>query len=199
MQTEVAIGPELVGQPVQLASRLDWGVGKVVKVSSALQDGQPAHRIEVQFSFGTRQLLAPPARLIAPTLQPEREAGWLDSIGRSTLDDRLRSLPEEVVQVFGGPATRLAAVFPLYEFTEEPGLLMRWARQQTQLGDPLSKWSRDELMVAFRHYCNERDAHLRAIAAVVRQSGGPEALQAALAGLENPLRERVLDALRRPI
>lgn len=199
MQTDVTIGPELVGQPVQLASRLDWGVGKVLKVSPAIQDGLAAHRIEVQFSFGTRQLLAPPARLIAPTLQPEREAGWLDSIGRSTLDDQLRSLPEEVVQVFGGPATRLAAIFPLYEFTDEPNLLMRWARQQTQIGDPLSKWSRDELLSAFQHYCNERDAYLRAIAAVIRQSGGPEALQTALSGLDGPVRERVLEALRRPI
>lgn len=199
MQTDVVIGPELVGQSVQLASRLDWGVGRVLRVIALMQNGSPVHRVEVQFSTGTRQLVTPPARLIAPTPEPQREAGWLDSIGGRTLDDRLRAVPTDVLLVLGAPTARLAAVLPLYEYGDDPASLMRWAGRQTQLGDPLSKWSRDELQVAFQHFCNERDAHLRAMGALVRQSGGPEALQSVLTALDPAVRERVLEALRRPI
>lgn len=197
---ELLIDKTLVGKKVQVPGRPDWGAGKVLKVLSTTSGGAPLHRVTVQFAHGTRTLVSPPAKLMAPQEETERAAvGWLESIGGRTVDDRLKCVPEDVLQVLGTLRQRLIAVFPLYRWTDDPKSLARWAMAQTHLADPLSHWSRDELSVAFAAFCSERDAHLRNLAALLRHTEGPEALQEALAELEPRELEAVKAALARPI
>lgn len=192
---ELDINSELVGQRVCHAARPEWGAGTVLRVQSTLVDGRFQHRVSVQFAIGHRQLLVPPARLIAPQAQPERAAGWLDQLGKQTPGDRLAALPESVTTFLGTPVQRLANLAPLYEHSEEPGSLVEWARRQAQVADPLSLWSRDELLAAFRLFCGRRDSVLRAAATLLRQKEGPGALAAALAAMSDPVSAAMRAAL----
>lgn len=189
----------LKGQRVQVAARPDWGVGIVLKVLSTTIGDAPQHRVTVQFAHGTRTLLVPPAVLSAPSDQPEKPQGWIDALGKDSLDHRLRQVDDEALRVLGGIRTRLAAVYPLYEFTDDPKSISLWARKQTGVGDPLSRWSRDELALAFTAFCNDRDAHLRNLAALLVNAEGREALESELISLEPEVAERVRSALRRVV
>jgi len=193
------VNSELVGAKVRCAARPEWGTGTVLRVQAAQVGGRRAHRVSVQFSVGHRTLIVPPARLAAPIPEPQRQAGWLEGVGRTALDDRLRALPESVIDVLGSPRTRLAAVMPLYEISEESESLLSWARRQTGVGDPLSRWSRDELLAALRDFNVERDAHLRNLAAVIKLKEGPQALRDLLTEMPGPIAEAALIALRRLI
>jgi hypothetical protein len=197
--SELVIGAELVGTRVKNAARPEWGVGTVLCVQQTRVEGRPAYRVSIQFAAGHRTLLVPPARLVAPQPEPERQAGWLDGLGKSTLDDKLRSLPAGVVEVLGTPLQRLMAIVPLFEVSEDEASLLRWARSQVGVADPLSHWTRDELLEALRRFREERDAHFRSVAALLKQAEGAQALDDALATLDEPLRQAALTALRRPI
>ncbi len=76
---------------------------------------------------------------------------------------------------------------------------MRWAKSQSKEADPLSHWSKDELHVAFRAFCQNRDDHLRIIIAEAKQSRGPTVVDEALTEVSDPVREAMLEVLRRPI
>ncbi|MGD8454400.1 MAG: DUF3553 domain-containing protein [Phycisphaerae bacterium] len=193
------IGPQLVGRKVCNPARPEWGVGTVLRVQSTTVAGQPRHRISVQFAVGHRVLQVPPARLTDPQPEPQREAGWLESIGGNTIDDRLTRLPPSIAEFLGTPAQRLAALAALYAHSEEPTSLARWARGQTGAADPLSLWSRDELLLAYRRFSDERDAELRVAAAKLKMTGGPAALEAALADLPPEALPAVRAALAREI
>jgi len=197
--SDLVIGPDLVGRTVTNVARPEWGPGQVLRVQLVSHAGQPTHRVSVQFAVGHRTLLVPPARLAAPTPEPQRTAGWLDTLGRRTSDDTLRALPPAAVDVLGSPRTRLAAALKLYEYEDTAAGRVHWARRQTGVADPLSHWNRDELEAAFAVFARERDAHCRMLAALVRQSEGPRALPAILAALAAAPRARVLEALRRVI
>lgn len=196
---ELNIGPDLVGSDVQNATRPEWGVGKVLRVQKIHAGERPAHRVSIQFTTGHRVLLVPPARLIANQPEPERKAGWLEGMGKTTLDDRLRKLPEQLTDFLGSPHERLATVTPLYSVSADSRALLRWASSQTGVVDPLAHWSRDELLGALSDFCNERDAYLRNAAALLKLREGSQALEDALATLPSALRRPVLEALQRPI
>lgn len=197
---EITPGPHLRGQKVQVPGKPDWGVGTVLKVQETTANGAPLCRITIQFPHGTRTLQSPPARLAPPQAEIERKQGWLDSIGGRTIDERLKQLPDDVIRVLGTPLQRLAVVLKTYAYTDDPKSLIRWARAQTGLADPLSQWSRDELSIAFGVYCNERDAHLRNLAALVIQTEGRPSLDELLAKIDDDAaRAAVSAALRRPI
>jgi hypothetical protein len=196
---ELEIGPELVGRKVCNPARPEWGVGTVLRVQSTKIGGQPRHRVSVQFGAGHRMLQVPPARLVEPQPEVERRQGWLDTISGNTTDDRLARLPESVTGSLDTPAERIAALAPLYDYGEDPASLSRWARKQSGAADPLSLWSRDELLVAFRNFCDERDAVLRVAAAKLVHAQGPEALEKVLAALPETALAGVRAALRKPI
>lgn len=198
MSLEISAG--IVGKKVAIPGRADWGIGTVRRVQSSTVNGVLTHRISVQFQHGTRMLIAPPARLIEPTDDPKRaDAGWLDSIGGRSIDQRLKELPESVTQVLGTIRQRLDAVLPYYALRDEPKVLVRWARGQTGVGDPLSEWSRDELQIAFQAFRNERDAHLRGLGALLKKTEGDDAVRNWLAGIDAEIREEVRAALQRAI
>lgn len=197
--SDLTIGPELVGQQVCVPHRPEWGVGKVLRVQTTTVAGQPQHRVSIHFATGHRQLVVPPASLAPPQAEQQREAGWLDSIAGHTLDERLTQVPPAIRDLLGTPAQRIAALIPLYEWQNEPAVLVQWARRQANVADPLSHWSRDELALAFSQFCIERDSHFRMLAARIKDKHGTEALAEALAGLPEHVRDDMWAALRRPI
>ncbi len=196
--SDLPIDSSLIGQWVRNPSCLQWGNGRVVAVQPMQVNGQPAQRVTIDFSVvGRKTVMVPPAQLLSPTPEPVREKGWLDTLGGSTLDDRLRKLPAGVSQVLGSPREKLLAILATYTFRDEPNSLLRWARAQVGVSDPLSHWSRDELGEAFRVYCNERDAELRVAAALYKQREGGDALRSLLNDLPADQRTEVDAALRK--
>jgi hypothetical protein len=196
---ELEIGPALVGQKVFNPARPEWGVGTVLRVETTTVGGRPQHRVSIQFATGHRLVHVPPAQLTAPQPDMQRTAGWLDSLSGNTVDDRLCKLPAAGSDALRQPVQRLAALASLYTYVDEPSSLSKWARDQTGVGDPLSLWSRDELVAAFAKFCGERDAECRAAAAQLVHAEGPQALNAALGALPQPVAEAMRAALRRPI
>jgi hypothetical protein len=196
---DLRISPQLVGTKVRNAARPEWGVGTVLRVQPTSRGDDVVHRVSIQFGTGYRTLWVPPARLISARPEPERQAGWLDGLGKTTLDDRLRKLPDEITQALGTPRERLTAVIPLYAVTADSRALLRWASSQTGIGDPLTHWTRDELLVALRGFCDERDAYLRNVAALLKRDEGPQALRDVLDTIPSALRPPVLAAPQRPI
>jgi hypothetical protein len=196
---DLDIGPDLVGQRVFNPARPEWGAGTVLRVETSRAAGRLQHRVSVQFLAGHKLVYIPPARLTRELQGQSREAGWLDTVAGSTPDERLVRLPPEITEFLGTAAQRLTLVAGLYEYTDEPRSLIQWARRQTRIADPLSHWSRDELVQAFAKFCGERDAELRATAARVKQSQGADGLRAALDALPPHVRPAVQAALQRPI
>jgi hypothetical protein len=197
--SDLEISAALVGRMVVNPGRPEWGSGTVLRVQTTTVGGKVQHRVSVQFVTGHRTLIVPPARLVEPQTEPERQAGWLDQIAGRTLDDQLAKLPEHIEHFLGTPAQRIAALAPLYAFDEEPAALIRWARRHANVADPLSLWSRDELLVSFRRFCLERDSTLRIAAAQVKAQEGFAAVEAILAAQAPRVAEGMWAALRRPI
>lgn len=197
---DLVIGPELIGASVKLANRPDWGVGKVQRVQTTQAGGSPTHRVGIQFPVvGHRVVRVPPARLLSPEPEPERTHGWIETLGKGRLDDRLRALPAAITEELAGPSQRFLAISQLYAYDETPASLIRWARAQIGVGDPLSQWTRDELLEAFRVFCQERDSELRVVGALLKKAGGDDALKQALHAMPEEIQARMLAALRRVI
>ena len=196
---ELKIGMDLIGRRVRNAARPEWGDGTVLRIEPAQVAGCCVQRLSIQFAVGHRVLVSPPARLVAAIPEPERRAGWLEGLGKTTMDDRLRRLPENVTQVLGSPRERLAAVLPFFELTEQSDSLLNWARRQIGVSDPLSHWTRDELLVAWQHFCGERDAHFRGLAALLKRKEGVTGLQDFIDRIPDAARAAALAALRAPI
>lgn len=192
---ELPVDVGLVGREVRSAARPEWGVGKVLRVQRISGGDAPVFRVSVQFAVGHRTLVAPPAKLLHPEPEEQRESGWLESLGGTTLDDRLRALPESVTQFLGTPRDRIAIVAPLFAFRDDPGLLLRWARDQTGLTDPLEHWTRDELQLAFEQFCYRRDEFLRGAAAALARSAESCELDTLLTEFEPPIGEAIRRAL----
>ncbi|MCC5823813.1 MAG: DUF3553 domain-containing protein [Phycisphaerales bacterium] len=125
---------------------------------------------------GTPDPLGPPAANGMPT--DPREARKL-----------MAAIPEDAVDPFQGPASRLRATLSLYRFQPTGGSLIDWAAAQSGLADPLSHFARHELEEYFSDFRRNLDkalakavadasqvdpAELRSIA----QSAPPEAQRA---------------------
>lgn len=196
--SDITINSQLVGQTICNAARPEWGNGKVTRVQQVSSAAESPWRVTVHFPVvGVKTMVVPPAKLAYPSDAPQREAGWLAGLGGSTLDDQLKKLPEQVTDVLGTTQQRIVAVLPCYAWTEDQ--LDVWARRQTGVADALSHWSRDELAAAFVHFCNERDAYLRALVAKLKQTQGPDAVKAVLKDVPAELRNAIETALTRLI
>jgi hypothetical protein len=192
------IDKRLEGQRLRNVARPEWGAGLVVSVQPAV-GGQGA-RVTLDFPVvGRKTLLVPPARLAEAGSETRRQSGWLDELAGVSADQRLRLLPADVLLTLGTLRQRMDAILPWYAYESTAGSLAVWARKLVGVGDPLSEWSRDELELAFQVFSRERDAHLRAIAAMLKKQEGPAALQEWLEGVDSALKPRVREALARPV
>jgi Protein of unknown function (DUF3553) len=193
---------ELVGRKVCVPAAPDWGVGNVLKVLETTVGGQPSFRVTVQFPHAIRTLVVPPAVLGEPVAEdagPQRTQGWLESFGKGSLDARLRSVPDELARVLGSLPQRLTALLPLYRYSDEAKSLIKWARAQTGVADPLSQWNRDELGEAFRVFAIERDGHFRSLLAQLKSVEGQPAITEFLESVDPELRAAVRAAIDRPV
>jgi hypothetical protein len=193
--SDLEINERLVGQRVCNPARPEWGSGTVLRVQSSMVQGQLVHRISVQFATGHRTLLVPPGSITEPQTEPQRAAGWLDQMGHRTLDDRLTTLPEAVREFLGTCTQRMIVLARLYTLEDDGAALLKWARSQAGVADPLAHWTRDEIRAAFDEFCRRRDTLLRELAATLRQTQGPAAVRAALAEVPDGARERMLAVL----
>ncbi|MEW6252302.1 MAG: DUF3553 domain-containing protein [Planctomycetota bacterium] len=190
------ITPDLVGRKVCNPARPDWGLGTVLRVQSTAAGEQQVHRVSVQFATGHRVIVIPPGHLAEPTAGPQREAGWLDRVAQTTIDDRLAALPAAVREFLGTSAQRLVVLARLFEIGADPGDLLKWARSQTGVADPLSLWTRDEIRAAFDEFCRRRDTLLRETLAALRRASGQTAIQEALNEVPETARQRMLELIR---
>ncbi len=194
--SDVPINEDLVGRRVCNPARPEWGVGAVLRVQSTTVDGQPVHRVSVQFATGHRTMVIPPGRLTEPQTEPARQAGWLDQLGHHALDDRLTRLPDAVREFLGTSTQRIIVLARLYTLADDGPALQKWARSQSGVADPLAHWTRDEIRAAFEEFCRRRDALLRELAATLRQTQGATAVRAALSEVPDDAREAMLAVLR---
>lgn len=183
-------GPELVGQRVCNAARLDWGIGEVLRV----QRMGDAWRVSVQFHTGHRALMVPPARLVPPQSEEQRSDAWVAMAAGTTLDGRLKQLPEDIRYFLGLPLQKFAALLPYYEPVEDPRALEAWARRQTGISQPLSQWTRDELMQAHGEFCTQRDAALRETVERLFKGGNISEARALVSASPPQARSAVADA-----
>ncbi len=192
METQdLEITPELVGRRVCNPTRPEWGAGTVLRIQTTDVAGQTVHRISVQFTTGHRTLVVPPGRLATPQAEPEREAGWLDRAAKTTIDDRLAALPEAVREFLGTATQRIVVLGRLYELNDDAAVLLRWARSQSGVADPLTLWTRDELRASFDEFCRRRDRLLREAAALLRSVSGWPGVHEALLEVADTARERM--------
>ena len=189
------LGPKSVGQRVCNAARPEWGVGQIQRVERV----GGAFRVSIQFPMGHKILLVPPAKLVPPgaAAPPTREAGWLEHAAGESLDGKLRRLPEELEYFLGTAAQRLKALLEEYEWSMDSGVLDKWARRQAGVGQPLTLWSRDELLSAFGDYCLKRDALLRELVTRLMKTEGLDGARAAVLALPPEVRARVYEAAPR--
>ncbi len=192
---DIQIDDRLVGQRVCNPACPEWGSGTVLRVQSTMVAGQVVHRVSVQFATGHRTIVVPPGQIAEPQAEPQRAAGWLDQMGHRTLDDRLTTLPEAVREFLGTASQRLIVLARLYTLEDDGAALLKWARSQAGVADPLAHWTRDEIRAAFDEFCRRRDTLLRELAATLRQTQGPAAVRAALAEVPDEARERMLAIL----
>lgn len=173
----LTVGPELVGQRVSLVTRPEWGVGDVLRV----QQVGDAWRVSIQFPTGHRQLMSPPAKFVSPgQAAVKRESGWLDQAAGSDLDAKLRTVPEDLRLFLGTALQKFAALLPLYELSDDPKELIRWATAQTGVSQPLTYWTRDELAAAFAVFCRDRDTHIREALDRIAKAGALDEARALL-------------------
>lgn len=191
----LAPGPELIGRKVINPVRPEWGIGQVLRVSATEEAGAPVHRVSVQFPTGHRTLVMPPAKLCDPQPEIQRQTGWLDELGKNTLDAKLRGLPEDVLFFLGSPEKRVIAAAAMYEWEESQAGLARWARKQTMTSDPLALWSRDELQAAFDDYCSKRDQWLREAAAIWRKHHPRASAERLLEDIDPGVRRRMVSII----
>lgn len=190
------------GDRVVHTARPEWGLGRVLSVTTIREDGKDAQRVTVRFDrAGTKTLSTAVARLAQADSVPVQvfapaEDGDEDPLARThdraSLLTTLHALPEPATDPFLPLARRLENTAGLYRFESHGKSLLDWAAAQTGLADPLTAFSRHDLEEAFRRFRQNLDAHL---AKLVNHARREE--PAALAGLGAKVTPDVRDMLTR--
>ena len=99
----------------------------------------------------------PAARTAAAASDDNR--GWLDELESSTggRKHELHELPHRLTDPFLSERDRLAHLLDTFYYSTDPHRLFEWARMQTGLDDPLTKYTRQELEQAFPRFARDRD------------------------------------------
>ena len=162
------------GDNVIHTQRREWGVGVVEKTTKILEAGQSAQRVTVRFKHRGRVTIN---TAVAPLLAGQSEqamtrtdgsdpivsrpGGWLDSLTQEKPTHAISALPEEMTDPFVSHSRRLTATLDSYRFSLAPRPLIEWAITQTNLDDPLTQYTRQELEQAFERFARDRDNHLK--------------------------------------
>lgn len=168
------------GDRVRHGTRPEWGEGTVTKVEPLPADHGGGTRVSVRFqNAGLKTLHTGQVDIFrlddagektasqghcespaAALLSDLDEDHWLGEVNRRKLDSAMIALPESVRDPFANPESRLTTILDLYRFDDAEHGLIEWSRAQTDLDDPMSIFSRQELEQFFERWCYERDAFL---------------------------------------
>ncbi|MEM1026663.1 MAG: DUF3553 domain-containing protein [Planctomycetota bacterium] len=119
---------------------------------------------------------------------------WLDELETAGgKKHELWELPDELNNPFATPEQRLKATLDTYKYSTEPRALIEWARRQTGLDDPLTRYTRPELEQAFPRFARDRDAHLRAIVRDLKRANDMATIKASMKGGLIPAAQSAID------
>jgi len=194
MQASSAVSHKL-GDRVQHPTKPEWGVGQVVTVQPATQDGRPCQRLQIRFDRAGMKTITTAFVELRPVADHHASPNGLVE-DEPNLAEALVSLPEPATDPFGTPASRLRATLDLYRHTDDGPGLIGWATAMTALPDPLAHFSRHELEDRFARWRVLRDTHLAKVCADARSLDVPE-LQAIIAGAPAPARDALKRVYRR--
>ncbi|MBX3316704.1 MAG: DUF3553 domain-containing protein [Phycisphaeraceae bacterium] len=174
-----------VGDRVIHAGRPEWGTGAVTSVEAAVHNGHACQRLGIRFDrVGPKTISTAFADLRHPDAAPSLDRKLSDAAGLDGPDHLkaaqvLGELPDEATDPFISFKARLTNTLKLYRFTGSGGSLLDWATAQTGLSDPLSRFSRHELELAFDRFKMNLEQHLRRLVQDARKKE-PESIAAAM-------------------
>jgi hypothetical protein len=203
------------GDTVVHAGKPEWGPGDVLAVEGATHEGKPVQRVTVRFARAGLKTLstafadlrpapggaravatstvapAPPSapKTTFPAVLPSNIQPDPDFVIDTTAE-ALQKLPEAATDPFLPAVARLRATLAVYKYAESPAGLIDWAVTQTALRDPLAKYSRHDLEVAFERFRIAVDTHLRKLLPVARKEA-PKDVEALLAAASHGAKQAV--------
>ncbi len=128
------------------------------------------------------------------TGSPLTKDNWLDELETAGgKKHELWILPDELTNPFATPEQRLKATLDTYKYSTEPRALIEWARRQTGLDDPLTRYTRPELEQAFPRFARDRDAHLRMIVRDLKRANDMATIKASMKGGLIPAAQSAID------
>ncbi len=193
------------GDHIRHAKRPEWGKGVVEKVELIDVEGRPAQRLIVKFEHQPRATLNTAYAQILPAgdyafaapaaeAAPEKPVGWLTALENSRVPvEALGDLPPACLDPLVSSGRRLEATLDLYRYEGHGRGLIEWAIAQTGLVDPFTKYSRNDLELAYQGFENRRDAHLRTFLGAMKKAAD----KAGITQLENHKNPRVRQAVRK--
>jgi hypothetical protein len=212
------------GDRVVHAVRPEWGEGVVDQVSTVFHDGRKAQRVVVVFAhYGRITLNTAIAPLLlakegtptmkstmTPSISPDSPLaaasgrGWLSDLEtRQPRQGELWALPPALTDPFAGLTKRLAATLDTYRFSADPRnptsghSLLEWATMQTGLADPLTKYTRHDLELAFPRFARDRDNHLFDLVRTFKREGKLALVDQVLQATALPAARAALEKARR--
>ncbi len=103
------------------------------------------------------------------------KGGWLAELeskangGKQTHE--LWDLPDALSDPFLPDEARLKATLDTYQYSTDARSLIAWAIMQTGLQDPLSKYTRTDMEMAFPRFARDRDNHLKDMIRQLKREG----------------------------
>ncbi len=165
------------GDRVRNTARPEWGIGLVHRAVDVPGAKGSTQRLTIRFpNVGQKTLNAAVAPLVHADAvlsngsseeinNPFDEAhadGWLKDVAAQKVEEHMTVLPMEATDPFSSPESRLRHTLALFRFEHTPRGLIDWAVAQSQLDDPLARFSRHELETFFERWEQVREAALRA-------------------------------------
>ena len=122
------------------------------------------------------------------TEEHRQSIGWLDDLERSTGGKKheLHELPHSLSDPFLSDRQRLAHTLDTFYFSTDPSRLLDWARMQTGLDDPLTRYTRQELEQAFPRFARDRDQHLHQLVRQFKRNNDTQGLRSIADRSRNP-------------
>lgn len=114
--------------------------------------------------------------------------GWLDQLEKEATGAKheLHELPHALTDPFLSDRERLAATLDTFYYSTDPLRLLEWARMQTGLDDPLTRYTRQELEQAFPRFARDRDQHLQAMVRQFKRNNDTQGLRSLADKSRNP-------------
>ena len=201
------------GDVVVHRRRQEWGDGVVQRATRITHDGKSAQRLVVNFKHHgrvtintgvaplmTKGVFATMSSSSPSGLQSETVStgGWLGSLtDQSQQDGQLWQLFHAMTDPFQSIGSRLQTTLDSYRFSTEARSLIDWAIAQTGLEDPLSKFTRHELELAYARFARDRDLHLRSLVRELKKQGQANLLDKSMREAHFPgARQALLRAIK---